>query len=401
MKMGKKKDGIYTVPGSPDGDVAKILKKRKLKRIIITSIILVIFLFTFVKRLTKKKNKPKSLTVPVQITDVKIGNIEKLIKINGEINAKYAASIFSDVAGRVKAVLRREGSHVSPGTPLFLIDRRSLGVDYLDFVVNSPIGGVVGSVDVELGHTVGTTTQLMQVVNPRYMECVVNIVEKDIGLVKLGQKAYVTVDAYPGIRFNGIVTDVDSVVNTTTRTVKAKIYIDNIKYPANPLKHGMYANANIIVDAKTGVVLIPYSAVLDNRGEKYVYIAVKEANGKYKAVKKDVKLGYIKRVKQEDGDFIDFAQVISGLAAGEKVIFLGQRFLQEGILIEPKDSVGQKLKFGNSASLPDAPGSSGSAAVKNTPRVRARGSIRFPASSVSQAAPATPNNSAARPTGGR
>jgi len=256
----------------------RIKLKRRIKKIFILLIIVIILIG--ISTLRKKMQKPPeeiSGAMPVQIARVMAGTVQQIIKLTGEIQAKYAATIFSDVPGRVAKIFKREGELVLPNTELFLIDRRATGIDYQDFPVKSPIAGIVGRNDVEVGYTISTSTQLMKIINPMYMECVANIIERDINLVSLGMEAIIKVDAYKNF-FVGRITEISSLVHPVTRTVQIKISIDNINYSSTPLKDGMYANIQLVTSTKGGVPVVPYSAVLDNKGEKYLYTVEKKSD---------------------------------------------------------------------------------------------------------------------------
>lgn len=338
----KKQDNLYL----PE-DVRKFAKRRKIKRIVILVIIVLIIGFVFVKRLRKPKPRVDNGAIPVQVTKIVQTDVERIIRINGEIKAQFGASIFSDVAGRVRVIYKREGEFVPAGAPLVSVDRRSTGVDYLDFIVRSPISGIVGSVDVETGYTISPNTQLMKVVNTRFMECVVDLVEKDIGSVKIGMNATIKVDAYD-VKYIGRITKISTIVHPQTRTFQVTILIDNANYPNTPLKDGMYANATIVTGMQKNAAVVPYSAILDNEGEKYLFVALKQRkDGKetWLSQRRTVTVGSIKRVKQADGEFIDFAEIIRGVQPGEFVVFMGHRFLQDKTAIELRTEIGNKMRI--------------------------------------------------------
>ncbi len=346
--MKKKKNETEIIYETEATKIQKKRKKRKKRRIIIASVLILLLALVVIRRKRNAKNRKKGGigATPVQVMKTRKGNVSRILRVNGEIQAKYGASIFSDVSGRIRAIFKREGAFVAKGTPLATIDRRSSGVDYLDFVVRSPIAGVVGNVDVEIGYTIGPTTQLMKVVNPRFMECIVNLVEKDIGIIKEGLPAFIKVDAYPNKVFTGYISNISTIVHPLSRTVQARILIDNNKYSKTPLRDGMYANARIMVKSKKNVPIIPYSAVLDNEGEKYIFV-VKEKTVKGKKIfyarKRVVETGIIKRLKQKDGEFIDFMEIKKGVSVNEFVVFMGHRFLQTNTKVEIRNDVGDKI----------------------------------------------------------
>lgn len=80
--------------------------------------------------------------------------------------------------------------------------------------ITSPIDGTVVKSDVIKNQTVGATSQLAIVADTANMYIGVNVEETDIMKIKVGQRADVEIDAYPGRTFNGTVTDIDDTTQT-------------------------------------------------------------------------------------------------------------------------------------------------------------------------------------------
>ena len=87
---------------------------------------------------------------------------------------------------------------------------------------------------------------------------VVNVVEKDIRLVTVGDSGDVDVDAYPGEKFRGRIARVAPVLDPATRTATMEIEIANND---KRLKPGMYARVSLTVEERKDTLVAPKSAV--------------------------------------------------------------------------------------------------------------------------------------------
>ncbi len=129
------------------------------------------------------------------------------------------------------------------------------------------------------------------------------IYEYESASVKPGQTATITSRAYPGREFSGVVRSVDPIFSEETRTLRARIETDN---PGGELRSEMYVEAVIKSDLGS-MLAVPVSAVL-NTGEKEIAFVLKH-EGTFEP--REVKTG-----RRND----DYAEIVSGLRAGEKVV---------------------------------------------------------------------------------
>ncbi len=129
------------------------------------------------------------------------------------------------------------------------------------------------------------------------------VYEYESGLSKPGQTMEVTSPALPGKKLVGIVTAVDPILNSESRSLKVRAQVPN---PEGLLKPEMFVNAKIFVDLGNKLA-VPAEAVL-NTGERQIVFVVK-GEGVYEP--REVQLG------QEAQDFYE---VLSGLSDGEKVV---------------------------------------------------------------------------------
>ncbi|MCL4479232.1 MAG: efflux RND transporter periplasmic adaptor subunit [Deltaproteobacteria bacterium] len=127
----------------------------------------------------------------------------------------------------------------------------------------SPLSGVVITREVNSGQTVASSFQTPDLFdlaeNLKKMESDTNVVETDIGKVKVGQRADFTVDAYPNITFTGTV----AIVRNAPMVIQNVVNYDVIIYVDNKdllLKPGMTSYVNIDVAKKNNILLIPNAA---------------------------------------------------------------------------------------------------------------------------------------------
>lgn len=136
----------------------------------------------------------------------------------------------------------------------------------------APRDGVIGTKDVEVGEFVTIQDKVATLIDDSEVMVEVGIIEKDIGKVKIGQKAIVTVDTYPDRKFQGYVDNVSPVIEGKARTQTVKIKVKNDEKLLLP---GMFARCVVAIYKKRKALLIPSSAV--SRTEKgYVTYVVKK-----------------------------------------------------------------------------------------------------------------------------
>lgn len=136
----------------------------------------------------------------------------------------------------------------------------------------------------------------------------VEIYEYQLAVVKLGQTAKISVDAFPGRTWTGKVVLLDSSVNPQTRTLKAYVEVVNNDLALRPQ---MYANVAIAAPAVRGAVRVPQQAVIHS-GERSVVI-VEKGKGLFDP-----------RVVELGASGGGFQEVRSGLRAGETIVTSSQ-----------------------------------------------------------------------------
>jgi cobalt-zinc-cadmium efflux system membrane fusion protein len=184
------------------------------------------------------------------------------------------------------------------------------------FGLATSVSGTVVERNASPGQTVGPSTNLFTVADLRHVWITVDVYEGDLAHVRHGAKATVAPTAFPGQTFPGQVTYAGGVVDTTSRTFKVRVGVDN---PSGRLRPGMFAQVRIEAprqeksDAPQPAMLtVPEVAVQDLNGKQVVFVAGKSA-GQF--VARTVSTGS----RAGNGTIA----ITAGLSAGEQIVVRG------------------------------------------------------------------------------
>lgn len=108
----------------------------------------------------------------------------------------------------------------------------------------APIGGTVIEKAVRAGQYVKEGDPLYRIAELDSVWLYLDVYEYDLSWVRFGQKVEVTVEAFPGDDFRGVLTFIDPVLDEKTRTVKVRVNLPN---PDRKLRPGMYASARLLI----------------------------------------------------------------------------------------------------------------------------------------------------------
>ncbi|MBC8429653.1 MAG: efflux RND transporter periplasmic adaptor subunit [Dehalococcoidia bacterium] len=148
-------------------------------------------------------------------------------------------------------------------------------------VMIAPFDGVIAVVDIKEGDSLSSmdyaTRTIVEIVDPRSMELDAEVDEIDVPEVKLEQKAVISVDALPDEQFEGVVTSICplSIEEAGVILYKVKVSLDVLE--GFGLKAGMSATADIIIDERSNVLLVPDRSIeRDSQGNPVVKVMVNE-----------------------------------------------------------------------------------------------------------------------------
>ncbi len=179
--------------------------------------------------------------------------------------------------------------------------------------VKAPIGGLVVEQDVSVGQLIQPgTTQCFMISDTSDVWVLVNVYQKDLPYVHIGDPVAIQTDSYPDT-FHGHISYVAASLDPTTRTLQARIDTQN---PGDKLKKDMYVTATVEAGAIRQAIALPDAAVLrDSENQPFVY-AMTSSN---QFGRRPVTLG-----ESLNGE----TQITSGVNAGDQVIGNGSLFLQ-------------------------------------------------------------------------
>ena len=257
--------------------------------------------------------------IPVKVAKIELMDFEETIDYVGNIKAQDEAIVYPKVSGKILEKVKEDASTVTKGEVIAYIDRDEVGLKFQKAPVESPMSGVVGRIYVNIGENVNVQTPIALVLNLEKVKVELNIPEKYLPLISLGQIAKISVDAYPKEEFQGEVTKISPVVDLTTRTAPIEIALVN---PQSRLKSGMFARVRLVLETHRNVPLVIKEAVMGREPDNYVYVI--ENN---QAVLKKIILG----TRQDS-----YYEVKEGLKEKDSVVIVGQQRLYEGakVLIE-------------------------------------------------------------------
>ena len=251
--------------------------------------------------------------LPVKTARVELGNILETLDYIGDIKAQDEVPVYPKVSGKIINKVKEDGSKIEKDEVIAYIDRDEVGLKFEKAPVESPIRGVVGRVYVDKGTSVTPETPVALVVNMDTAKIELNIPEKYIPLVSLGQSAKISLQAYPQEEFIGTVSKISPVLDLDTRSAPIELSIPNADHR---LKSGMFAQVRLIIKEHKGVPAVLKEAILGKAPQNYVYVVEGGV-----ARQKDVSLG----IRQ--GAYYEVAE---GLKEGELVVVMGQQKLYEG-----------------------------------------------------------------------
>ncbi len=212
--------------------------------------------------------------------------------------------------------------------------------------VLAPVDGVITERSVKVGNMVQANQKMFHLAGMDPLQAVLNVPERQLGILKIGQGVQLEVDALPGKEFAGDILRIAPVVDPASGTFRVTCEFHD---KTNELKPGMFSRIDIVYDHRNDALTIPRSALIEEDGETAVFVvdhapaasvvppAAKATVGKvdpktsttaanpgYIAHRKLVKIGY------SDGDKVE---IRSGLDDGARVITVGRNAVRDGTAV--------------------------------------------------------------------
>jgi membrane fusion protein (multidrug efflux system) len=336
---------------------------------------------------------------PVTVAPVELRDVEDRIVSTGELITQNKAQIAAEVSGRVTEIVREEGSSVAAGDVVLEIDperremelasaragvaeaeagvaeqRRELarvrelsrkeiasksqldqaqtalrtGESRLDAArarfqlaeravrdasVAAPFAGQVGQRVVARGDWVNVGQKLFELVAVDPIEVEFHVTERDSARIQPGQQVLVSVSPFPDERFGGTVSVIAPTIDPRTRTLRVRAQIPNSE---GRLRPGLFARVDLGVSRRADVMLVPEEAILQRADGAVVF----RVDGN----------GTAERVVVRTGLHVDGGvEVVSGLAARDRVITRGHTELSDGVRVAVRGADGAEPSAVSSA----------------------------------------------------
>lgn len=303
---------------------------------------------------------PKPPEEPIQTAEIKTGEIKSVISTSGTLEGTDSADLRFKISGKLNQITVKVGDRVEKGKLIAGLDTQDLSINlqqaynefeakdatakraeddvkdsasdetfterekrvaaqkardsaydgiksaqraFQDAYIYAPISGIVTKADPNVGQNVSPSDLIAQIVDESEYVFEAEVDEADLGQVKLGQTADVTLNSYPDQVFKAVVSKITPSTQTTDSGATVVIVKLALGRPAINFVSGINGQADIITDSVSNALVLPLDALMEN-DEVYV-----SRNGTYEKVK--VELGL-----QSDTE----AEIKSGLQAGDWVV---------------------------------------------------------------------------------
>ena len=203
-------------------------------------------------------------------------------------------------AGRLESLSGTLGQTVNPGDVLAVI-KSPTGAE---IKATTPHKGIVTAVHASEGDQVNEMTFLFTLTEVDPLWGVLDIPERGLEQIKVGQKVEIKTAAYPKGTFKGTVAFVSPEIDSLSRTVKARVAIEN---PDGLLKFGMFLDATVRTGAYFQGIAVPAGAVQNGPSGPFVFVKT----GKTEFAPRVVETG-----REKDG----LLEITKGVRPGESVV---------------------------------------------------------------------------------
>ncbi len=284
---------------------------------------------------------------PVELTDTAISNLgvetveAEIVELRPSVQLvaqveplpENVAQITPRFEGTVGEILVKLGETVKAGQPLLRVVPRTIGNP--DVVLKSPLDGAVTAVNVTLGQAFSPDAVLMVVGDYSKVLARGTAYENpEVLALKIGDPATLTVDVFPGHRFDGAIQRSDVGLESESKTFEVYALIDNHD---GRLRPNLLGRLSVGVGKAQSVLAVPDKAILGDLGNLFVFVR----DGKV-FEKRPVRLGI-----RSGGQ----VEILEGVFPGEHVVTRGNYQLQFAT-----SAAAKKPEAAAPAGKPDKPG---------------------------------------------
>lgn len=178
--------------------------------------------------------------------------------------------------------------------------------------VRAPFSGTLINGEARLGEFVEVGQDFYILANLQNLWVLADVFERDLPLIKEGIPGKVIPTAYPNESYRARLTRIYDIVESTSRTIKARFEVNNY---SNQLKPEMFVTVKVLSTLGGTNPKVPSSAIMKEKNGAYVFVAVNDTAFQ----RREINLG--KETK-------DYTEILDGLKAGEKVVTSGTFYLK-------------------------------------------------------------------------
>jgi macrolide-specific efflux system membrane fusion protein len=277
----------------------------------------------------RQKSQKKLGDTLIETVAAKLGSIQDTVEATGEVLPLNRVEIKPPIAGRIEKLSVDEGDHVQSGQILgwmsstdraaILDAARAQGPEelkhwqdtYKPTPVVAPLSGVIILRNVVVGQTVDPTVVIYAMSDKLIVKADVD--ETDIGRVRMGMPASITLDSYPNQPIDGKVFQILYEGVNTSNVITYGVKIEPKNVPPF-FRSQMTANISLIANKKDNIVLLPEAAIRPTAsGDRQVMIPGPDGKPTPRVVQVGLETG-------------DQAEITDGIAAGDKVLVMRKRY---------------------------------------------------------------------------
>ena len=200
---------------------------------------------------------------------------QRVAERNNELSNLGAIAKKNSELSQVEAQSAGDSVHVQESVVAGLTSRlRRFGVEKVNVanpsaVIRAPFAGVVIKAQTAPGDIFDADRELFSIADLSRVWVQAEVYEQDIGRVQVGQSAFITVDTYPGEKFEGKVTYIGDILDPQTRTARVRCEVVN---PDVRLKLDMFAAIELPTHFSRRALVVPSSAIQQLNGNEVVFV---------------------------------------------------------------------------------------------------------------------------------
>lgn len=252
-------------------------------------------------------------------------DMQDYVSTNGDIETQVSVDVFPSNMGTVVQMNVTLGSTVKKGDVIGYVDPSEPGSYFAKSPITAPMSGSILTSPVKVGQKVTASTVVTRIGDINNLQISAKIPERYVGDLKIGQKAEISLQAYPDMKFMAKVVKISPVVDSATRTKDIILNFEK-KYPQ--VNAGMFAKVKLYTTVYSGSIIVKQDSLVTNSDKNYLYVV----NQDNTVTKREVTLG-----KNVDGRY----QILSGINPGETVVIEGMLTLYEGAEIKDVGKVSE------------------------------------------------------------